>query len=270
MAPLPGQTAEAQGRRAEGIAAQRWDAGLYDSKHAFVWKQATALLDLLAAQPGERILDLGCGTGHLTAQIAATGAEVLGLDSALAMIEQAVRAYPHLPFQVADARDFTVAEPVDAVFSNAVLHWVREPERVIACVCLALKPGGRFVAEFGGRDNVTAIVAALTEAAASVGTSFDNPWYFPSIAEYSALLDRGGLEPTFAALIDRPTPLEGEAGMRHWITMFATDLLTRIGPERREDFLRDAEERLRPVLYRDGTWFADYRRLQVVAWRVSV
>src|SRR5207237_8143924 len=120
-----------------------WDAGLYDAKHAFVWKYGASLIELLAPKPGERILDLGCGTGHLTAQLAAAGADVLGIDNSPAMIEQARREYPKLRFGLADARDFHFVEPFDAVYSNAVLHWVQEPERVITCVRQGLKPGGR-------------------------------------------------------------------------------------------------------------------------------
>ena len=117
---------------------QQWDADLYDGKHAFVWKYGASLVELLAPKPGERVLDLGCGTGHLTAQTAAAGAEVVGLDNAATMVEQARRAYPQLQFELADARDFAIAEPFDAVFSNAVLHWIKEPERVIACVNVTL------------------------------------------------------------------------------------------------------------------------------------
>jgi trans-aconitate methyltransferase len=248
----------------------RWDASLYDDKHSFVWKHGASLLELLAPRPGERILDLGCGTGHLTAQIAAGGADVTGVDSSTAMIEQARHGYPHLRFEVADARDFVFAESFDAVFSNAVLHWIREPARVIGCVRRALKPGGRFVAEFGGKGNVQVIAGALEAAFREVGSEpFELPWYFPSIAEYTALLEQGGLEVTFATLFDRPTPLDGEDGMRNWIAMFANDLLARVPEDRREGFLRIAEERLRPVLHRDGTWLADYRRLRVVARRVQ-
>src|SRR5262249_35803441 len=87
-----------------GLATNAWDARLYDDKHAFVWKQGAALLDLLAPKANERILDLGCGTGHLTDQLAAAGAEVIGIDSAASMIDQARRTYPHLRFEIADAR----------------------------------------------------------------------------------------------------------------------------------------------------------------------
>src|SRR5207302_10671977 len=104
---------------------QTWDAGLYDGRHAFVWKHGASLVGLLAPRPGERVLDLGCGTGHLTAALAAAGAGVVGLDRSEEMLAQARSAYPALEFVCGDARDFRFGEPFDAVFSNAALHWVR-------------------------------------------------------------------------------------------------------------------------------------------------
>jgi SAM-dependent methyltransferase len=245
-----------------------WDAALYDEKHSFVWKRGAALIELLAPRAGERVLDLGCGTGHLTAQIAEAGAEVIGIDSSPEMIEEAKRQYPGIPVGVADARDFRFDEAFDAVFSNAVLHWVKPPEQAVACVRRALKPGGRFVAEFGGRGNVAAIVAALQSASRSIGLGdWEHPWYYPGIGEYAALLEREGLEVTHAFLFDRPTPLEGEDGLRRWAEMFAGSLVGRVAPDDRERFSLAFEEAARPSLYRDGTWFADYRRLRVVACR---
>jgi len=247
---------------------EQWDAKLYDDKHAFVWEHGVALLELLAVQPGERVLDLGCGTGHLTARMAATGAEVLGIDNSAVMIEQARQTYPHLRFEIADARDFSFDRPFDAVLSNAVLHWITEPARVLACVRRILRPGGRFVAEFGGRGNVKTIVTALDTAGRQLGLgAFPSPWYYPSLGEYAALLEREGLEVTFATLFDRPTPLEGEQGLRNWVRMFAGDFVTGLAPEQGEEFLRLVEEEARAALYRDGRWVADYRRLRVVAWR---
>jgi trans-aconitate methyltransferase len=243
-----------------------WNPALYDDKHSFVWKYGASLLELLAPQAGERILDLGCGTGHLTAQIAEAGAEVIGIDTAVAMIEQARKAYPQLRFEIMDARNFTFAEPFDAVFSNAVLHWVKRAGEVIACVRRALKPGGRFVAEFGGRGNVRQIAAALESVFVELGYgSFESPWYYPSVAEYASLLEQNGLEVTYATLFDRPTPLEGEHGLRHWIEMFGGAILDRVPADRRGLFFQRVEEQLRPTLYREGIWSADYRRLRVVA-----
>jgi trans-aconitate 2-methyltransferase len=248
--------------------ANPWDPALYDGKHAYVWQHGAALLDLLEARPGERVLDLGCGTAHLTARLAAAGAEVVGIDSSPEMVRQARRAHPGLRFEVADAGDFSFPEPFDAVLSNAVLHWVREPGPVVACVRRALRPGGRFVAEFGGRGNVRALSAALAEASGAAGCPpFAGPWYFPGVAEYAAVLEGGGLDVAFAALFDRPTPLEGEGGLRDWVAMFAGEYLGGLPAAKRDEFLRRAEEAARPVLYRDGAWVADYRRLRVVARR---
>ena len=244
----------------------QWDAALYDDKHSFVWKRGASLIELLAPQADERVLDLGCGTGHLTARIAETGAEVVGIDSSPEMIAEAQRLFPGIPFGVADARTFTFDEPFDAVFSNAVLHWVKPPEQAVACIRRALEPGGRFVAEFGGRGNVAAIVSSLDAASRAIGLgSWEHPWYYPSIGEYAQILERAGLEVTHAVLFDRPTPLEGEDGLRHWAEMFARDLVGRVPAGNRETFFRHAEDAARPTLHRDGTWFADYRRLRVVA-----
>src|SRR5438067_12225299 len=165
-----------------------WDPGLYDGRHAFVWKQGAAVVELLAPRPGEAVLDLGCGTGHLTATIAAAGAAVLGVDSSAEMIAEARRNYPALAFEVGDARKLTDRDRFDAVFSNAALHWVREAEAVVEGVGRALKPGGRFVAEFGGRGNVRALLAAVRAACERVlGTAVEHPWYFPSVGEYAGL-----------------------------------------------------------------------------------
>jgi trans-aconitate methyltransferase len=243
-----------------------WNPTLYDDKHSFVWKHGAALIELLLPLPGERVLDLGCGTGHLTAEIANRGAEVVGIDSSPPMIDQARQSYPAATFDVMDARDFAFAAPFDAVFSNAVLHWIKQPAQVIDCVRRCLKPGGRFVAEFGGRGNVRQIATAIANVFRTRGYGpFELPWYYPTIGEYANLLERGGLELTYAILFERPTPLDGECGLRHWIEMFGSEFLNRVPAAERELFFQNVEEQLRPVLYREGVWSADYRRLRVVA-----
>lgn len=245
-----------------------WNPKLYDDKHSFVWKHGASLIELLAPRPGERILDVGCGTGHLTAQIAQAGAQVVGIDHSADMIAEARRRYPELTFEIADARALAYAGCFDAIFSNAALHWILEAEAVVEGIARALRPGGRFVAEFGGKGNVRAIQAALIQAAQTLtGEPVRSPWFFPSLAEYATLLERHGLEPTFATLFDRPTPLEGENGLRHWIDMFGGPFLAQVPPDRREVLYRQLEDRLRPVLHQDGNWIADYRRLRVRATR---
>jgi trans-aconitate methyltransferase len=228
-----------------------WDATAYDSRHAYVFRFGAGLIGDLKPEPGERILDLGCGTGHLTNEIAGAGAEVLGIDKSAEMIAQARSNYPQLRFEVADAAEYRTGERFDAVFSNAALHWMKPPEAVAESISRALRPGGRFIAEMGGKGN-TASVLAVTKR---------NPWYFPSIAEYAAVLEQHGLEVVQAMLFERPTPVEGENGLRDWLGMFYK-------PPLADDVIVSAETELRPKLFRDGTWYIDYRRLRVIAKRV--
>jgi SAM-dependent methyltransferase len=245
---------------------QTWNPQLYEQNHAFVWQLSADLIQWLNPQAGERILDLGCGTGQLTAQIAATGAATCGIDHSVEMINQARANYPDLAFAVADARTFQVESQVesqyDAVFSNAVLHWVLEPDPVIRAVYQALKPGGRFVAEFGGRGNVGAIMAALDQVLGQKPV-----WYFPSISDYTVRLEQQGLEVTQAVLFDRPTELTGETGMANWLEMFAGSRLNVLNPDQRLQAINQIETLLRPQLYRNRIWLADYRRIRVIAYK---
>lgn len=239
----------------------QWDAERYEGSFSFVWNHGAALLDLLDPKPGESVLDLGSGTGHLTHQIAERGASVIGVDSAPAMVAQARINYPGIQFALADATNFTVPAPVDGVFSNAVLHWVKDASAAIRAIHRALKPGGRFVAEFGGKTNVSAILTAvLAEIPNAV-----NPWYFPSVGEYATLLEAEGFRVTQAYHFDRLTQLEGQRGMHEWLEMFGSGLLAGVPATDRSRVSDAIVERLRPVLFRDGVWYADYVRLRIVA-----
>jgi trans-aconitate methyltransferase len=250
------------------LTATTWNPALYDGKHAFVWKHGEALVELLDPRPGERILDLGCGTGHLGHAIAQRGAVVEGIDLSPDMVAQARANYPQLHFRQADARHFAVETPVDAVFSNAVLHWVLEADQVASAVARALKPGGRFVAELGGHGNVRAIQGAMRDALQAMELPpVPETRHYPRLGEYAVILENAGLEVTYATLFDRPTLLEGEAGLRHWIDMFGGSYLESLPAGRRDEFLDRVETLLRPTLHRDGAWYADYRRLRVVATR---
>lgn len=244
-----------------------WDAGLYESDHSFVWKYGADLLPLLSPQPGERILDLGCGTGRLTAEIASTGAETLGVDASPDMIGQARQNYPKLKFQLADARSFTVDAPFDAVFSNAVLHWVADARAAVQRVCAALKPGGRFVAEFGGKGNNRCLMTAFREVTGVDGLA---NFYFPSISEYTSILESEGFEVGFATLFDRMTELEDPArGLEQWLLMFQQKALAQVPQQEWPGVFRKIEAKVRGDLFYDGKWHVDYRRLRVAARRLS-
>lgn len=248
------------------MAQHNWNPALYDQKHAFVYEYGQELLTLLNPQSGEEILDLGCGTGHLTAQLAASGANITGLDSSPAMIAAAQENYPPLKFILADAADFSLPEQFDAVFSNATLHWVMRAEAAVVCIARALKPGGRFVAEFGGKGNTDRIIAAVTSAVRELTqTEVKHGWYYPSLGEYAALLEKHGLAVREARLFDRPTALDGADGLRNWLTMFGAKMLQNLSDEIRQEVFRLAEDKLRDTQFINNEWFVDYRRLRVVA-----
>jgi len=248
-----------------------WNAERYDQKNSFVWKLGSGVVELLAPAAGERILDLGCGTGHLTNQIASSGALVTGIDKSPAMITEARRLYPSLKFEIADATDFRFEEPFDAVFSNAAIHWMKDQRAVADCIRRALKGDGRFVAEFGGKGNIEAIRSALAKVIVSHGFAIDfEPFarYYPTIGEYSSLLESAGLRVTFASHFDRPTKLEGgEAGLRNWLSTFADNVVNAVPENKRDEVIGETERELRPRLFRDGSWYADYKRLRIRAVR---
>ena len=241
---------------------QAWNAAQYAQQGRFVADIAGGVLDLLAPRVGERILDLGCGDGVLTAKIAATGAEVLGADSSPSMVDAAQAL--GLTAQVMDAEALPFDAEFDAVFSNAALHWVRNQEAMLSGVFHALKPGGRFVAEMGGHGNIAAIRVALAGVLRQWGLdayTMENN-FFPSDTQYRSRLEAAGLTVDQIALIPRPTKLP-ESGMRGWLETFRRGLLEQLPPERREQALEQAVALLRPVLYtEEGGWTADYVRLR--------
>jgi len=244
----------------------RWDSALYDDRHSFVWKESADLIEMLAPRAGERILDLGCGTGHLTAQLAGLGAEVVGIDSSVSMIAQARQNFPKVKFQLADARDLRFDTPFDAVFSNAALHWIRDADRVVQSIARALKEGGRLVLEMGAKGNIARVMAGIEEVLREHGYPAAHSWYFPTLAEYSAILERYGFEVREARTFTRWNKLEHpERGLREWLEMFAGAYFENIPEDKRPALVEAIEGKLRPVLFRDGAWWADYRRLRIAA-----
>jgi trans-aconitate methyltransferase len=244
--------------------ADSWDSSLYDDRHSFVWRAGASLVEMLHPEPGERILDLGCGTGHLTAKIAESGATVVGLDSSTSMIAQARQNFPALKFVLSDARSFRFDDPFDAVFSNSALHWIHDAEAVLSSVSAALRPRGRFVLEMGAKGNIGRIRQAIEDVLRETGRTPRSPWFFPSAGEYATLLEKCGFEVRMAQTFDRWPKLEHpERGLREWLEMFAGAYFDGVTAAERQSLERAIEGRLRPVLYRDGAWWADYRRLRV-------
>ena len=221
-------------------------------------------VELLAARKGERILDLGCGDGALTLKLAAMGCEVIGVDGSAEQVAAARKL--GLDCRVMDGETLSFQNEFDAVFSNAALHWMRNPDAVIAGVARSLRSGGRFVAEFGGHGCCAKIKLALVGALDRRG--FDGeaaiPWYFPTVEEYSSLLVKGGLTISYIALILRPTPLPGN--LTDWLETFAESFTAKLPPADRPVYIAEVQETLRPQLCdAAGKWTADYVRLRFFA-----
>lgn len=242
---------------------QHWNPEQYATNARFVSDLGLPVLDLLAAQAGESILDLGCGDGALSIKLAQCGCQVLAVDSSRDMV--AACAALGLKAQVIDGQALKFNAEFDAVFSNAALHWMKNPKSVINGVWQALKPGGRFVAEFGGYGNVATIVHAIeTALAARHGTAVAGPWYFPRAADYQNLLEERGFKVSSMQLLPRPTRLPGN--VRAWLETFAQSYISALPLAERKHFIAEVVASLQPLLCdRDGQWTADYVRLRFAA-----
>lgn len=243
------------------LSKQHWSAQRYAATAHFVPAFGAPVVDLLAPQPGERILDLGCGDGVLTAKIAAAGAQIVAVDAAPDMV--AAAKAKGLDARVVPGQSLAFDREFDAVFSNAALHWMHPQEAILAGVARALKPGGRFVAEMGGHNNTAAIQVAFRAVLAKRGIEALNlsPWYFPSADAYRARLEDAGFHVEEIAIIPRPTPLE--AGIGAWLDTFAEDFLNPLATDDRAAAKQEIIDLLQPILMDEtGLWIADYVRLR--------
>jgi trans-aconitate methyltransferase len=247
--------------------AQTWNPGTYARNARFVSDLGSPVLELLAPRPGERILDLGCGDGALTKKLIDLQCEVVAVDSSAAQIEAAKKL--GLDARVMNAEALSFAEEFDAVFSNAVLHWIQQADAMIAAVYRSLKPGGRFVAECGGHGCVRMVQTALVEALNRRGIdgAARVPWYFPTPGDYATRLERAGFRVDSIALIPRPTPLPGD--IVDWLETFAHDFLQGLEGAARAEYLGEVRAALEPQLRdNNGTWIADYVRLRFAATKI--
>lgn len=245
-------------------AAQSWDPRRYAQNASFVPARGDVVLGWLNVQPGEEILDLGCGDGVLTEQLVAAGAKVIGVDAAAEMID-AARARG-LDARVMDGTSLDFDHCFDAVFTNAALHWMKDADRVLDGVVRALRRRGRFVGEFGGAGNVAAVIDALTRVMADRGmdAAASNPWFFPSADAYRARLEAHGFAVERIALVPRPTPLPGP--LADWLDTFCEAFLRPLPTAEQNAVKQEVSGLLEPALRNaEGIWVVDYVRLRFAA-----
>jgi SAM-dependent methyltransferase len=245
---------------------QTWDATDYGKNAAFVHGMAGGMVEWLGAKPGESILDLGCGDGQLTERLISTGAIVTGVDLSPEML--AAARSRGIDAHEGSAESLPFADhSFDAVFSNAVLHWVRNQDAMMAEVRRVLKPSGRFVAEMGGHGCVAAIRVAFMAVLARHGQrdTEEGVNFFPTPEDYSRRLVRHGFQVERIALIPRPTPLP-DSGMKGWLRTFRRSVLAGVPEALRETVVVETAALLAPVLRdEEGSWTADYIRLRFIA-----
>ena len=243
---------------------QAWNPTAYARDARFVFDLAGDVVALLAPRVGERILDLGCGEGALSQKFVDSGCEVVGIDASPEMVKAAVAA--GLDARLMDGHSLTFDGEFDAVFSNASLHWMKQPDRVIAGVRRALKKGGRFVGEFGGCGNIAVVMRALRIALDERGLALDDlmPWYFPTDQEYRRRLEKAAMRVHECRLVPRRTVLSTD--LVTWLRIFARTFTEPLPESERDVFLRDVSARCESHL-RDpnGQWNVDYVRLRFVA-----
>jgi trans-aconitate methyltransferase len=250
----------------EALVTQTWDPAAYGQNGAFVHGLAGGVLEWLAAEPGERILDLGCGDGQLTKRIANTGALVRGVDASPQMVKAAQAR--GVAAEEASAEALPYPDGLfDAVFSNAAFHWVRDQDAMMTQVHRVLRPGGRLVAELGGHGNIAAIRVALVAVLErhGFGNLENDVNYYPTPEAYRRRLEQHGFKVERMALIPRPTSLEA-AGMEGWLKTFRRGVLEKLPEDLRESVVQQTTALLaRALRDEEGNWVADYVRLRFVA-----
>ena len=244
----------------------KWDFTLYDSKHDFVAEYGKELLEFIPQSSTQTILDLGCGTGVLTAQLASKCRKLIGVDSSPDMIDKARKQYREIDFRVADALDLPFNKEIDVVFSNAVFHWISDHDRLLKSVYKALKPGGMLICEFGAEGNIVTIEKAFAIACRNLGYEYRSKFNFPSVITFREKLERNGFIIDSIYDFARPTLLkDGELGLENWLKQFFASELAAMPQQDSARVLEQVTNLTRESLWNGKAWIADYRRLRAIA-----
>ena len=247
----------------------KWNTDLYDDSQQFVSEYGKDLISFIPNKNGQKILDLGCGTGDLTNQINESfKCDIIGIDYSPEMIQKARLKYPKLHFSICDACTMPFADEFDVIFSNAVFHWIPNQDELHRSIYNALKYAGIMICEFGGYKNIEKISNAFGRVIKQYGDNYDSPFYFPKVEEHTKVLEKSGLKIEKIYEYDRPTILpNGELGLRQWISQFFSSHLNKYDVTVQEEILIAVENDLQVDMFKDNNWIADYRRIRVIAYK---
>lgn len=248
-----------------------WNANNYTENFNFVYKYGEDVLELIDAEKGSFVIDLGCGNGALSKKIVDKGYNVLGIDVSENMIKTAKQLYPDINFKIDDALNFRLLKKADVIFSNAVFHWIDKEKQEIFMENLSnqLKLGGQLVCEFGGKDCAEKVHSLLERNFIKRGLVYPRTFYFPTIGEYAPILEKFGLRVEYASLFKRPTEQKNENGLEDWINMFLKTAFENIGSDIKREIIEETVQELKSELYKSGKWFVDYTRIRIKAKKIS-
>lgn len=243
-----------------------WNSSLYDKKHDFVAEYGKGLLDFIPKNDEQTILDLGCGTGTLTAQLADLCSKVVGVDSSKNMIDKAQKQFGNIEFMVCDALALPFDDKFDVVFSNAVFHWISDHNALLTNIHKALKPQGLLVCEFGANGNIATIENAFIKSYQRLGYSYKPKFNFPTVEIFGEMLEKNGFVIDKIYDYDRPTVLkDNEQGLANWLKQFFASELTVMSEHLQPFVFEEVAELTREILWNGKEWVADYRRLRAIA-----
>jgi len=244
----------------------KWNAELYQDKHDFVAEYGKGLLEYVANDKAQVILDLGCGTGDLTYELTQKADEVIGVDGSEAMIQKARGMYPQIEFQVMDACILKWQDYFNVIFSNAVFHWIPNQIVLLEGIYRALRIDGKLICEFGANGNIANIQRIFQNVIKDYGYDYINPFYFPTTDEYKQLVEQVGFNIELIIDYDRPTALkDNKFGLRNWLKQFFANDLLNFTTDQQENIFEAVEDALRSDLWDGKQWIADYRRIRVIA-----
>ena len=245
----------------------KWDSNNYKNNFSFVPKYGEDVMNLITKPKGSFVIDLGCGNGTLTKKLNDLGYDTIGVDASTDMIELAKKTYSDLNFIISDALSFKLEKNADVVFSNAVFHWIDKcnQDKLIKNIYDNLNDDGELVCEFGGFGCAEKIHSTLEKEFKKRCLKYPRVFYFPTIGEYSNILERNGFLVEFANLFSRPTQMNSKNGVVDWINMFVTKPFEGITETLQNEIKYSAQEALKDELFIDGKWYIDYVRIRIRA-----